>query len=136
MAAGGLGVLLFASPDRPWPWRLVHGVLAITQVPQAFGDVLSYLRLFALGLATASLAVTFNQLAGDVAAASPGFGMLGALLILLLGHGLNFALAVMSGFVHGLRLNYIEFFNWGLPGEGRPFRPFAKREGMTWTQSS
>jgi V/A-type H+-transporting ATPase subunit I len=128
MGLGGLGVLAFSGAGERPLWRLLRGGLALAKVPQAFGDVLSYLRLFALGLATASLAVTFNDLAGQVAGASPGFGLLGALLVLVLGHGLNFALAVMSGFVHGLRLNYIEFFNWGLPGEGRAYRPFAKRE--------
>jgi V/A-type H+-transporting ATPase subunit I len=93
-----------------------------------FGDVLSYMRLFALGLASASLALTFNQLAGQADAALPGLGLLVAILILLVGHGLNFALALMSGVVHGLRLNYIEFFKWGLSGEGRPFERFARKE--------
>jgi V/A-type H+-transporting ATPase subunit I len=59
----------------------------------------------------------------------PGIGLLFAALILLVGHGLNLALAVMGGVVHGLRLNCIEFFNWGLPDEGYPFRAFAKRAG-------
>jgi V/A-type H+-transporting ATPase subunit I len=136
VGAGLLGVLLFAAPDASWPWRLLRGGLGLARVTRAFGDVLSYLRLFALGLATASLAATFNDLAAGVADASPAFGMLGALLVLTVGHGLNFALAVMSGFVHGLRLNYIEFFNWGLPGEGLRFRPFAKREKQNWTPSS
>ena len=136
MAAGLLAVFLFAAPDASWPHRLLGGLLGLARVPRAFGDVLSYLRLFALGLATASLAATFNELAGGIARASPGFGLLGALLVLAVGHGLNFALAVVSGFIHGLRLNYIEFFNWGLPGEGLRFRPFAKREKQHWKPSS
>lgn len=136
LAGGAALVLLFAAPAQTPVRRLLRGLLALALVPRAFGDVLSYLRLFALGMATASLAVTFNDLATGVARASPGLGMLGALLILLVGHGLNFALAVMSGFVHGLRLNYIEFFNWGLPGEGLRYRPFARRERDHWTPSS
>ena len=51
-----------------------------------------------------------------------------AILILLIGHTLNLMLAVISGVVHGLRLNYIEFYNWGLSGEGYAFRPFRKKE--------
>ena len=90
--------------------------------------MLSYLRLFALGLASASLAITFNQLATDVAAAAPGLGLLFKILILTLGHTLNLALAIISGVVHGLRLNFIEFFNWGMDEEGYPFRPFHKKE--------
>jgi V/A-type H+-transporting ATPase subunit I len=50
-----------------------------------------------------------------------------AAAVIVLGHGLNFVLAVMSGIVHGLRLNYIEFFNWSLREEGHSFRPFAKK---------
>ena len=49
-------------------------------------------------------------------------------LVLLLGHGINLVLAIVSGFVHGLRLNFIEFFNWGLSGEGYPFQAFVKKE--------
>jgi V/A-type H+-transporting ATPase subunit I len=135
LALGGVGVLLFSS-RREWPprsiWavlgRLVDGVREAPRLSNAFGDVLSYLRLFALGLASARLAETFNSLA-DTAGQVPGIGLLFAALILLVGHGLNLALAVMGGVVHGLRLNCIEFFNWGLPDEGYPFRAFAKRAG-------
>ena len=88
----------------------------------------SYLRLFALGLASASLAAAFNDMASDVRQALPGIGMLFALLILLLGHALNFLLSVASGFIHGLRLNVIEFFKWGVQEEGNPYRPFARKE--------
>ena len=97
-------------------------------VTNAFGDVLSYLRLFALGLASGSLAAAFNDLAAKSHAAVQGAGIALALLVLLVGHGLNFLLALMSGVVHGLRLNYIEFFNWGLEDEGKPFRAFRRKE--------
>ena len=124
----GLLLVLFFSSDKKHPLkRLLDGLVALTGLTKAFGDVLSYLRLFALGLASASLAIAFNDLAHQVASIS-GFGMLLALVILILGHGINFVLAIMSGFVHGLRLNYIEFFNWGLPEEGTVFRAFAKKE--------
>jgi V/A-type H+/Na+-transporting ATPase subunit I len=108
-------------------WRILEGLSALTNVTKIFGDVLSYLRLFALGLASASLALTFNDLARQVAEAHPGMGLLFSLLILLVGHLLNILLSLMSGVVHGLRLNFIEFYNWGLSEEGYPFRAFAKR---------
>ena len=57
-----------------------------------------------------------------------GLGLLLAILILFVGHLLNLALAIMSGVVHGLRLNFIEFYNWALTGEGYPFRAFKKKE--------
>ena len=100
----------------------------MAKLTNAFGDILSYLRLFALGLASASLAMAFNDLARDAQQNMGGFGILVAIIIIVVGHSLNFVLALVSGFVHGLRLNLIEFFNWGIPEEGIPFRAFAKPE--------
>lgn len=136
LIAGLVAVLLFSSA-RPWrrptDWalRLVDGLLGLTRISAALGDILSYMRLFALGLASASLAVTFNNLAQEVQTAMPGIGLLFALLILLFGHTLNLALGVMSGVVHGLRLNFIEFYNWSVSDEGYPFRSFSKKEVNT-----
>ncbi len=130
MGAGLLLVLLYTGYGEKPLMRLVKGVSALTAVSGAFGDVLSYLRLFALGLASASLASAFNDMAADVRAALPGIGVLFGLLILLLGHALNFLLSVASGFIHGLRLNVIEFFKWGVQEEGNPYRPFAKKESL------
>lgn len=128
-----LGVLLFSSSRPIVTWslsehgkRIVDGVLALTGITRAFGDVLSYLRLFALGLASAQLAGTFNELTYK-ANCCVGIGSLLAIVAVVFGHGLNFALAIMSGVVHGLRLNCIEFFGWSLPDEGYPFEPFRKR---------
>jgi V/A-type H+/Na+-transporting ATPase subunit I len=127
----GVGLLLvvgFTGYGQKPLKRVVSGVIALTGVSGAFGDVLSYLRLFALGLASASLAMAFNDMAEDVRQALPGIGFLFGLLILVLGHGLNFLLSVASGFIHGLRLNVIEFFKWGVKDEGNPYRPFEKKE--------
>jgi V/A-type H+-transporting ATPase subunit I len=118
----------FVGSQKKLPLRIIDGLSSLAGISKLFGDVMSYLRLFALGLASASLALTFNQLAGQVYQAVPGLGILLSLLILLLGHGINLLLAIISGFVHGLRLNYIEFFNWGLSEEGYPFQAFAKKE--------
>ncbi|MGD8931792.1 MAG: V-type ATP synthase subunit I [Chromatiales bacterium] len=133
IGASLLGILLLAS-DRPLDspaalaLRLLDGLTDLTGITKVFGDVLSYLRLFALGLASASLALTFNGLAEQVRSEVEGLGLLLAILILLIGHALNLALAVMSGVVHGLRLNFIEFYNWALSGEGYPFHAFRKKE--------
>jgi V/A-type H+-transporting ATPase subunit I len=130
MGVGLLLVLAFTGYGEKPLMRLVKGITALSSVSGAFGDVLSYLRLFALGLASASLASAFNDMAGDVRAALPGIGVLFGLLILLLGHALNFLLSVASGFIHGLRLNVIEFFKWGVQEEGNPYRPFARKESL------
>jgi len=132
LALGGVLVLLFTS-ERPFGLapkhvfgRLLDGLKGVTGLSKAFGDVLSYLRLFALGLASIKLAEAFNGLAAT-SFASRGVGVLLALLILLVGHSINFAMGIMSGVVHGLRLNLIEFFNWSLPEEGEQFLPFEKK---------
>lgn len=132
LALGGLLVLLLTS-ERPFGLaprqlfgRLVDGLKGATELSKAFGDVLSYLRLFALGLASIKLAEAFNDLAAT-SFAFKGVGVLLGLLILLVGHGINFAMGIMSGVVHGLRLNLIEFFNWSLPEEGQLFRAFEKK---------
>ncbi len=134
MMGGGALLIFFFSSTVPAKTvgdhlrRLFDGTQALAGVMTAFGDILSYLRLFALGLASASLAVTFNQLATQARAEMPGLGLLAAVIILVVGHGLNFALAIISGVVHGLRLNYIEFFKWGFEDEGYAFKPFARKE--------
>ncbi len=133
LGTGILGILLFSS-QRPLftlsvkdhGKRLLEGALSLANISRAFGDVLSYLRLFALGLASAQLAATFNDLTYQ-ASCCVGIGGLLAIVAVVFGHGLNFVLAIMSGVVHGLRLNCIEFFGWSLPDEGYPFQPFCKK---------
>lgn len=137
LLAGGVITILFLSSERrvgnlgDLLLRLFDGLRSLTNISKLFGDVMSYLRLFALGLASASLAVTFNQLATQVVQSGVVLALPIAILILILGHGINLLLAVISGFVHGLRLNFIEFFNWGLSGEGYPFKPFLKKEPVS-----
>ena len=133
LAAGVASVLFFSSVWSLWTlewrshaWRLLDGLIALTKVSCACCDVLSYLRLFALGLASAQLAATFNELTYQ-ASCCVGVGALLAVLVAVFGHGLNLALVVMGGVVHGLRLNCIEFFGWGLTDEGHPFRPFSRK---------
>lgn len=120
-------VVVFAGHGARPLQRTLKGVMALTNVIKAFGDVLSYLRLFALGLASASLAAAFNDMAEGVRSSYPGVGLLFALLVLLLGHSLNFVLSLASAVIHGMRLNVIEFFDWGVKEEGTPFRAFERR---------
>lgn len=133
MMIGGAALIFLFSSERKVHGvkdlllRILDGLKAVYNVTAAFGDVLSYMRLFALGLSGASLAMTFNSLAMDVLNSSPVVGVLFAGIILLLGHLLNFALCIMSGVVHGMRLNVIEFVNWGLSDEGYPFKAFNQK---------
>lgn len=108
--------------------RIFDGFTALARIVNIFSDVLSYMRLYALGLAAASLAETINSLSGQLNQSVPGIGILIAILVLAIGHAINIGLGLIAGCVHGLRLNVIEFFNWGLKDEGTPFRPFKKEE--------
>jgi len=128
LGTGLVLVLLFSAAGAPPLRRLLAGGLALTRATAAFGDALSYLRLFALGLASASLAGAFNTMAAGMRESMPGTGLFLALLVLLLGHALNILLGLASAVIHGLRLNVIEFFNWGLTEEGRQFRPLRNKE--------
>jgi V/A-type H+-transporting ATPase subunit I len=105
--------------------RVIKGLGAVAEIPSLFGDILSYLRLFALGLAGASLAITFNTMAQHIAHSS-GWVLGG--LVLLLGQTMNFVLCLMSAVIHGLRLNYIEFFKWSIKEDGYRYQPFKKEE--------
>lgn len=132
LGLGAMLLLLFSSSRKvnhwsDWFWRSVNGIESLVNITKLFGDVLSYMRLFALGLAGASLALTFNNLAEQVLHSLPGPGLLFAILIFVLGHALNLLLCILSGLVHGLRLNFIEFYNWSVSDEGYPFKAFSKK---------
>jgi V/A-type H+-transporting ATPase subunit I len=132
--AGGLTLtILFGSNRQVKSFgsallRLLSGLGSLFDISKIFGDALSYLRLFALGLASATLAITFNQIASQIVKGFPGLGILLAIIVLLLGHTLNLLLGIVNGFVHGLRLNFIEFFKWAIYEEGYPFIAFRKKE--------
>ena len=132
MVAGGLLIILFTGVGAKPLSRLIQGFLGLTKITSVFGDVLSYLRLFALGLATASLAVSFNEMAEQIRAGIPRMGVILALGVLVLGHAMNFMLGLSSCVIHGLRLNVIEFFNWGLKEEGRLYQPFKRKGNEGW----
>lgn len=133
--AFSLLLIMFFASDLPvtniqsFFKRILAGLIAVTNLTSLFGDILSYIRLFALGLAGSSLAFTFNTIAAKISqTALNGHGWVIGLLILLFGQILNFALSLLGGVVHGLRLNYIEFFKWSLEKEGTPYTPLKKQE--------
>ena len=87
------------------------------------GDVLSYLRLYALGLAGAKLGEAFNAI-GIQALGDGGAAWIAFILIVVIGHTLNVAMCILGAFVHPLRLNFLEFFkNSGYEGTGRKYNP-------------
>jgi V/A-type H+-transporting ATPase subunit I len=90
----------------------------------SFADIISYIRLFAVGLAGASIAQSFNSMAGGM----PSFllRILGGTIILIFGHGLNMLMNTLSVVVHGIRLNLLEYANHlGMEWSGYSYTPFA-----------
>ncbi len=88
------------------------------------GDVLSYVRLYALCLAGGALGSAFNTI-GDMIAGNGGLlAVCGAVLVYFIGHVLNLLLSAISAFVHPLRLNFVEYFkNSGYEGRGTGYEP-------------
>ena len=97
------------------------------------GDLLSYIRLFALGLTGGVLGSVFNSLATDMTASlSWGIRWLPFILILLFGHSINFALCMISSFVHPMRLTFVEYFkNAEFEGGGNEYDPFRIKTKQT-----
>ena len=92
------------------------------------GDVISYVRLFAVGLASVQVAGNFNAMALDLGLPL-WIKWLPVVLIMLIGHGLNIAMAGLSVLVHAVRLNTLEFSNHkGVSWAGYAFRPFGRKE--------
>ena len=126
-----LFILFYSNPDRKILVLNIGGGLwgTYNMVSGLLGDVLSYIRLFALGLAGGILGNVFNALALQAGGALPGWiGWLPTLLILVFGHTLNFALCLISSVVHPMRLTFVEFYkNAGFEGGGKEYKPFAKQ---------
>jgi V/A-type H+-transporting ATPase subunit I len=88
------------------------------------GDVLSYIRLFALGLCGAVTGLVFNDLGMSMRPDIPVIGHLIMLVILLFGHSINIFMSGLGAFVHSLRLTFVEFYkNVGFQGRGRVYNP-------------
>jgi V/A-type H+-transporting ATPase subunit I len=119
-------VFIFSSTSKSILMRILEGLNGLLGIVQVFGDILSYLRLFALGIATVYMAQTFNMLAGNIVASYPWIGYLLAAFILFAGHTVNLLLAIMGGIIHGLRLNFLEWYRWCFTGDGLVYKPFRQ----------
>jgi V/A-type H+-transporting ATPase subunit I len=109
---------------------IIHGPLFFFDITGYLGDVLSYARLLALGLATGGIAMTVNILSAMVEGV-PIIGIVLAALVFVIGHFFNFGMNGLGGFVHGIRLHYVEFFNKFYEGGGSEYRPYQIRRELT-----
>lgn len=130
MVGGGfLSVVLFSQQQGRFLPGVARGAAGLLTTflsgISAFSDIISYIRLFAVGLATVEIAKSFNAMAAGF-----GTGLLGLIagfLVLLLGHALNMAMGALSVVVHGVRLNMLEFSgHLGMEWSGKPYKPFKE----------
>ena len=128
----GLALIIFCDVD----WKDIGAAFNFPfSIINSFVDILSYIRLFAVGLAGYQIANSFNEM-GITLTEIPGISwwliplcILGGALVILFGHLLNMVLCLMSVLVHGVRLNTLEFSNHvGLTWAGIEFKPFKKKE--------
>ena len=128
-AISALGIYIFNTPGRNPLINIGSGLWDTYQMATGIlGDVLSYLRLYALGMAGAMLGAAFNELGMTVLGSNPGVGaIVGFVLIVAFGHVLNLLMACLGAFVHPLRLTFVEYFkNVGYEGSGKKYNPFKK----------
>ncbi|MHC4423974.1 MAG: V-type ATP synthase subunit I [Planctomycetota bacterium] len=118
-------IFLFSHREGGLGSRLGMGFYNLFSALFYIGDVLSYLRLMALGLVTAGLAMAVNQIA-ELAYELPFIGVMIAILILVGGHLFNLGINALGAFVHTLRLQYAEFFPKFFEGGGKSFEPLGK----------
>ena len=126
-----LGIFIFNTPGRNPLVNVGAGLWdTYNMITGIMGDVLSYIRLYALGLAGGMLGAAFNDLglmvrgSGDEASIT---GWVFFIIILLIGHVLNLLMSCLGAFVHPLRLNFVEYFkNAGYEGKGKKYNPLKK----------
>jgi len=123
----GVMIILFSNPEKSVFANIGIGIYDVyNMVTGVFGDMLSYIRLFALGISSAILGLVFNQIASQFLQIHY-VGWIFFILLLIIGHGLNIFLAGLGAFVHPLRLTFVEFYkNAGFTGGGKRYNPFSK----------
>ena len=122
--AGAVGMLLTAGREKPGILKkLMGGFSSLYGLTGYISDILSYARLFGLGLATGVIGMVFNTLATMVMG-NP-IGIVLGIVILLVGHTFNLGINALGAYVHSCRLQYIEFYSKFFEGGGRAFVPFG-----------
>ena len=124
---GVLIIAIFSDPGRNFFKSVVLSLLDMPlKIISYFADILSYLRLFAVGYATVMVAESFNNIAGDIGFNSILAGLISA-VVLFFGHALNILLGLMSVLVHGIRLNVLEFSSHlNMEWKGKRYSPFKE----------
>jgi len=126
LGAGLLMIVGWSADSKNPIKRFGLGLWAVYGLSGMIGDVMSYARLFGLGIATGAIAGVVNMLAGDVRDAVPIAGYLLAVLVLVIGHGFNFSMGIIGALVHPARLHAVEAFPKFVEMTGKPYEPLVK----------
>lgn len=128
LISGMMMVILFSAPNKNIFSRIGVGMKnLLLNLVSNFTDIVSYIRLYAVGLAGVAIADTFNQLALNNKNNNPVSFIL-SVVVILVGHSLNLILGPLSVIVHGLRLNLLEFsLHAGISWSGKQYRPFQEK---------
>ena len=105
--------------------KLMSGILSLYNITGFLGDALSYLRLFALGLATGVIGTVINSMAFMLDGSISGYFFM--IIVLIIGHTFNIAINTLGAYVHSSRLQYVEFFSKFYEGDGIKYNPFRVR---------
>lgn len=129
IACGLASVIVFSNQEGRFLRGLAKGaanlLTTLLSSISAFADIISYIRLFAVGLAGIEISKSFNGIAAGLGTGPAGI-LIGG-IILLFGHSLNMAMGALSVVVHGVRLNMLEFSgHLGMEWSGRPYKPFKE----------
>ncbi len=132
MASGFLFVVLFSAqePGKSFLKGVAGGLggafNTFLDSISSFSNIISYIRLFAVGMASVAIADSFNSMASGL---MHGPAIVGGIIVLLIGHGLNLVMGLLSVMVHGIRLNLLEFSGQlGLEWTGYKYEPFKDKK--------
>ena len=132
LCISGAMIFLFNTPGKNIFMNIGLGLWdSYNMVTGLLGDVLSYVRLFALGLSGGILAGVFNSLAVGMSPDNVIAGPIVMVLIFVIGHAINMFMNVLGAMVHPMRLTFVEFFkNSGYEGGGKEYKPFCTRQAV------
>ncbi len=121
-------VIAFSDPTAGVFGRLGKGIWELYGITGIFGDILSYVRLFALGISGAILGFVVNTIALQIKDSAPIIGPIFFVIFLIVGHLANLAISSLGSFVHPMRLTFVEFYkNAGFTGGGKQYKPFKNK---------